>query len=102
MSLIMVNQAFLSLGPAMQQMIQSPPQITSPSLQQQHFSFPSPAIPQAVNPVRPVTQPPAVIPQQPSPSVVYMRNPGNEIQPTQIMASKYYEFLRLVCCFENT
>ena len=71
-------------GPAMP-LMQSPPQITSPSLQQSQFNFPPPAMAQPVNQVRPVSQPPAVIPQQPSAQVLYVRNSVNEIQPTQIM-----------------
>ena len=94
---------FFSLGPAMPTMIQSPPQITSPSLPQSQFNFPPPAMAQTVNQVRAVSQPPAVIQQQPSAPVLYaVRNPVNEMQPTQIM-SKYHEFARrnLLSMFDN-
>ncbi|XP_028396822.1 ataxin-2-like protein [Dendronephthya gigantea] len=64
-------------------MIQSPPQITSPSLQQSQFNFPTPSLPQ---PVRPVNQPPAVMPPQPTPPPVFLVRPAtNEMQPTQII-----------------
>jgi hypothetical protein len=78
---------FLPPGPAMPTMVQSPPQITSPSLQQSQFNFPPPAIPQPVNQVRPVSQPPAVIPQQP-PAPIF-------IQPTQIMTASKFACLNL-------
>jgi hypothetical protein len=79
------DMIFLSAGHAMPAMIQSPPQITSPSLQQSQFNFPPQSMPQSVTPVRPVTQPPNVMSQQPSPPVLFARN---EMQPTQIMTSK--------------
>jgi hypothetical protein len=79
------DMIFLSAGHAMPAMIQSPPQITSPSLQQSQFNFPPQSMPQSVTPVRPVTQPPNVMSQQPSPPVLFVRN---EMQPTQIMTSK--------------
>ena len=70
-------------------MIQSPPQIASPSLQQHQFNFPQPMAltAQPVNTsVRPVG--PTVIPQQPRQTPVVLMRPqaSGEMQAPQIMA----------------
>lgn len=79
------------IGPAMPAMIHSPPHINSPSHQQSQFNFPPAALSQSVTPVRQVTpQPPSVISQQPHQPLFLMRNSNSDIQPTQLINSKFF------------
>ena len=73
-------------------MIQSPPHITSPSVQQSQFNFPSPTIPQNVNALRSVPQASVMAQQQPPQLFLVRPSPPatSEIQPTQIMTSKWH------------